>query len=1645
MPSLVLYLPNGLDCILLHQNNGLKRFKKILKWFFIVLLALLAGVYIFIQTPFGQNWITRQVTKKLSRDLQTKVSIQHVDFSLMNKMHLEGVLVEDRLGDTLLYAGDVKVRITDWFIFKKNVQLKYIGLENAVIKLQRPDSVWRHQFLVDYFSSPPDSSKKKKGGISLDLKKAELKNVTLIKKDAWLGDDMSVNFGSLNLDAEKMDFKGNKYLIRSVTINSPVISLAKYDKRKPSDTVSANEIISDVFKPVSWNKGGAVVQIAELSVKNGIFKNDKLNGHQQFAHFDGQHILFSDINTDLKNISFISDTILTQIELNAKERSGLIVKEMKADVKVTPQGMAFSNMNIETNRSNLRNYFAMSYDDMGKLGDFIHKVRLTAVFKDSYVHSDDIAFFAPALKTWNKKINLSGKLRGQVDDFVGRELRMQAGGSTILDGDITMTGLPDINQTFIDFNAKDFRTTYNDAAAYIPAIRKVSNPDLSSIQYLNFKGNFTGFIRDFVTYGTIQTNLGNITSDLNMKLPKGKDPVYAGSIETDNFRLGTLIGDKNTGSLAVKAAVKGKGFSAKTRNTLIDGTIKFIEYNNYRYENIALKGTLDKNLFEGYAKMNDENAKLELNGIIDFNDKMPKFNVLANVFETDLRKLRFTSDSIQFRGKTNVDFSGQTLDDFLGTARIADAEILKNGQRLPFDSLIITAGYSGNEKKLSVSSNEFMAEISGDYNLKELPDAFAWFLNKYYPSAIKAPKRIPQNQRFSFEINTYYIDEYIRLINDHISGFNFSKLKGSLNTSTQEMAFNGTIPQFKFKQYNFDEVRLEANGNKDRIELTGEMRNILLNDSLSIPLAKFGVNSHNDSSRVSLQSGASQAVESANINALVKTFGDGTEIEFDKSDFTLNGKQWTIADKGKLILRRNTPLEGNVVMTESDQKIILKTEKSENGSWNNIRADLTKINLGDIGPFIMPKNRLEGLVTGNVLIENPTGNMNISSNNIRTEQLRLDNDSLGEVNIVAAFNNPKKELTFNGSTVNQENNLTFNGSVYLDPAKAADSKIALKAKRFEIKVLERFLGTLFSDMQGYLTGDIDLDGAFKSLAVTGKGKLENAGLKIIFTQCFYKIKDTYIELTPEEINLDGLTLVDTVTKNPVYIKGGIEHSSFKNMLYNLEVSTKRPGTTDTMYNRPVLLLNTSLKDNKQFYGRVKGTGSLSVSGTDKDMYITIDAKASEKDSSYVTLPPSTSRESGMADFLVEKKYGREMNESDFRKKSTNLTYDVRLTANPAVTVRMILDELTGDEIKGKGQGTLNIRSGTTEPLTLRGRFDIDEGNYLFTFQSFFKKPFVLDRREKNYITWDGDPYGATMNVTAVYTASNVNLTPLATLLNNDDNNLQGQREDVYVVANLSDSLFKPNYKFSLKFPENSRVNTNPSLALGVQQLEKNENELNKQVAYLIVLNSFAPAITQSTAGNTMGNTLNEFAYSTFTSISGLLFNEINKVVNNTFAKIFGTDKIGFNISGSVYNRNLLEQRGSNLIPNQSQLDINIPIYISDRFYVKLGSRLDLALQNSSTVQENLRFLPDVTLEWLVNETGTLRASLFYQQNIDALNPTAIGQPGKATRYGGSFSLRKDFNKIGDLFKKRNSKKQKPEPTQTAPPGEAKKEEPVTGN
>lgn len=1565
--------------------------------------------------PPVQNWLIDKVTSRLSKDLRTKIEIGHIDLSLFDKLNLQQVLILDQQKDTILNAGEITVNITDWFFFKKNVELKYIGLRDTYIHLQRQDSIWRHQFLLDYFSTPA-SPKKKKDGISLALREVDLRNIQVKQQDGWIGQDMTLSLASLNTVSRKVDFRKKIIEINSLNINQPYFALRDYDgKRPPRKTETVPKPVVTDTSQIDVNANKWKILVSELGLRNGTFKSDNESRPLDPAAFDGKHIEFSRIFGDFRNVKWEMDTITASIKLQTKERSGFEVKHLIADAKFTPHEMTFENLDIRTNDSHLSNYFSMQFDRFSDMSDFEEKVRMEGRFDHTEINSDDIAYFAPDLKTWKKRIQLSGNVKGPVASLIGKNLDIRAGANTYFQGDASITGLPEISNTYLDIKANEFRTVYADATAFIPPLKRITNPDLSKLGFVMFEGNFAGFINDFVTYGTIRTNLGTVKADINLKLQNPDYPVYSGTVSTENLHIGPLLKQEDLGYVSLNATLKGAGFKTNSGNIALDARIKYIDYKKYRYQNITLDGELSKRIFDGSVIINDPNALLNLNGLVDFSQKVPEFNFLANIDTLNLYNTKLLKENIAFSGHVNAEFSGNNIDDFLGNANISNASLTRNGFPLSFDFLSVNSTLSDSTKHLRIASNEFSVDVDGVFKIRDLPNSVIAFLSRYYPAYIKAPAVPVLQQSFNFDIRTGNFDEFATVIDSSLRGFNNSHITGGIHMGRNTLVLDANVPYFKFKQFDFSNIDIDATGTYDSLTLYGSVSNIGITDSLKIQLATFNIRAHNDVSEVSLFTGTgnSKALDQARINAIVNTYANGVGIRFNPSSFILNGKAWTIEDKGELEFRSNAPTHGLLVLKESSQEIRIETMPSDVGSWNDAAITLKGINLGDLGPYLMPRNRLEGLVNAHVLIENPGKNMKISSRDFVGEGIRLDNDSLGNIGANIIFDMASQELLVDGKTLGTDTkSLVYNVHLFLKDQQSQEKNIiSLTPTHFDLKYIDRFLNTLFADITGDVTGNFEIKGPLNSLVVVGKGRLRNAGLKVKFTQCYYKIEDRDIELSENEINLDGIVLEDTITGNPVYLRGGIIHNAFDDMFYDITVSTRKPGTRDARNNRPVQVLNTSYADNKLFYGNVKATGSFVLVGAEDNSYMKIDAIASDKDESTFTIASANSQAGKMPDWLVERRYGAEVSDSIATANSeSNMTYELDVTANPKVLMKFVMDDLTGDQIFGRGSGTLNIKSGTNEELAIRGRFDIEEGTYNYTFKSFFPKPFEIIKGTENYISWTGDPLKANINIQAKYKADRVSFAPLAGV--NIDQSYANTRENVYIYAVLTGQLFQPEFKFELELDPNSRFNNDFNVTNALQQIERSQTEVTRQVTYLIVFNSFAPPQTGvSSIG--IGAAVNELTYSTISSLSGLFFNEINKKLNSALSSLLGQN-VSFNFSGSVYNRNVLGASNANFNINQANVSgaLLVPLF-KDRFVISLGSSLEVPLQ-SSTLQQTVQFLPDVTAEWLLNASGSLRLNLFYRENLDYLTTSNTGA-AKLKRTGGGISFKREFNTLQELL------------------------------
>ncbi len=1547
--------------------------------FFLVLLLL--------NTSPVQNYIAKKITSSISKKLGAEVRIRKVNISPFNKLNIEGILVRDLNKDTLLFANLCKIRITDWFFLQKNATLNYIGIEDAVVKINRKTNTWNYAFITNYFNNSDTSNKGNKK--HYEIKKIDLKSVRFEQNDQWTGNYMSASAVSIVADCKKMNIATGFIKLGNVGLDQPSFVMKVIPALQPSNSKKTVASTPTNSSPLNINADEITINKGSLVIDSDLEK--------PYPNFDGTHLHFFSINASIKNAFVSEKEIKASIKLSAKERSGLLVKKLNTAFTFNQNIMEFANLDLQTNRSRIGNYYAMKFSNFEKdFSKYISNVVMVANLKESVVHTDDIAFFAPAMSTFKTKAAVSGKYTGTVADFTVNQLQVRTGSNSILTGTFSMKGLPAIKTTQITLQKGFAQSTYKDLAQLIPSIQNIQSPSIASLGTILYRGDFKGTAFDFVTKGVFSTALGGITTDINLKLPTQAEPSYKGKLETVAFNLGKFTNNSDIGTIDFKGSIEGSSFDIEKLKTSISGDIRTIQYKNYDYKSIVTNGTFQKKYFRGDIIINDPNLNFTSSLEINFNQTIPAFNIVGDLAYSNLKALKLYPKFIEVTGLLDANFSGNNLDNFTGNAKFLNANINDSTTKLNFDSLSLRSSQIGIEKLITLKSNDFNASINGQFKVADLPKSIQSFLHHYYPNYIEAPGKLSADQNFTIKANANYIDPYISLYNKNWSGFNDFSFEGNINTKSYQLIASANIPYGKINDYAFTGANIQAKGDINNLSLLTNIDNFGIGDSIHFPNSIISIDSKNDKSIVQVKTSASSNLNDANLEAEVYTLQDGIRIQWKPSNFTLNNKKWTLEKEGELVLRKNFVQASNVKFVQGTQEILIQTEEEDGGNTNQLNIKLNNLVIGDITNLLIQQPRFEGIANGNITLKNIFSDVKVDAR-INSSQLRVDNDSVGLVNLTAGYDAKTGKLPFTVISDNKDYNIRANGFYSLADSAQQPLFTNIQLSDTRINFVEQFLTGIFSDIDGRATGQLSIQGNPTSPILLGEVSVQNAALKVDYTQVDYHIDSLRVTFLEDGIDFGKFTIRDKYN-NKAFGSGKLYEKQFENMAFDFDITTNN-----------LLLLDTKAKDNSIFYGKAIGKANFNFKGPSTNAKITLVAEST--DSSHIVLPNAVSKESASADFISYKKYGTEI-QSENKASDFNLLVDLDLTANNKTQIDVILDDVSGDIIKANGSGRLKIKSGTTEPLTIRGRYNIDKGNYDFSFQSLIKKPFELIPNKGNYIEWTGDPNKANIKIDAQYTAEQVALYDLIGNLNMSGA-VKGYRGPVYVVAQLRDKLTKPSISFKLDFPQGSPIKTDNELVQYLTRLEQDDNEILKQVSFLIVFNSFAPP-TIGNGGNGNANAL--FATIGVNTLSQILTKEINKMFSNMLYKLTGDKSLRFDVGTSLYsNADLLgaasgiNTTASNTGINRSRVNFKVgKSFFEDKIVVTFGGDLDFNLSNSSSVKNgNLQWLPDLNIEFILTQDRKLRAILFNKNSLDISGSSF----GRRNRFGASISYRRDFEKL----------------------------------
>ncbi len=1565
----------------------LQKIFRFLGYLILVLVLLLAIAYVVVQQPKVQNWLAQKVTKQLENKLGTPVSVENVSFTLANHVQLNGLYIADKSKDTLLYAGNVQMSITDWFFLKKEKpEISFIAIENAFINLKRigKDSTWNYGFILDSFASKNTNNTltthtktADTTAIAFDLKKIILKNTKLIQEDEWLGKTIDAYIGDLLISANELNLKKKTFDVSKITINKTIFNYREYtSNRGPRPRL---------LDTTAFNKDNWKINCSALSIDatKFVYNNDKIGFITD--HFDHNHLAVDNIDIKLNNLSVNRDTITAHFKnASLQEKCGFKIKQLQADVVLNPVRTKLSNLNLQTNNSIIKNYYEMQYNNFRDFEKYITKVVMKGNLENATISFADIAYFAPAVKKLTVKevtINKANVL-GTVNNLICTNIDIKTRNSVLL-GNLSLRGLPNINETFIELESKNLATNGKDVTYFVPAAN-VKSVNFAELNTINFKGTYKGYFNDFKINGNLQTNFGNINNDLHLTFLKGKEPTYDGYFKTENLEIGKIINQKVIGKLVADGKIKGEGFTLEKLNTTFNGNVSTIETPTYTYTNLKINGTMANKTFDGAIVANDPNLQMDFKGKLNLNAEQPVFVLKSNLINFNLKKIGITTQDISGKAKLDLNFKGKTVDDFIGSAKLYNVELLSNNKKINLDSALINSATNGSQKIITLKSSAADAELKGNFTIKNLPKALQYYLSFYIPQYINKPSSVAL-QNFDFNVQTKNIETILQTFVPNIKGCDNATIIGALNMQEQYLNLNAEAPYFGYKNFNSYDVKLKSTGDYKNLKLTGGTGVIVNGTNTIIPSSTFEGTLYNDSAVIAVHTtGGTYNVKNADL--FIKGFASKNifYVNVLPSSFYLYKNKWDIFTSNEIIINKKNIYVNHLHIENGLEKIAIKSIGDNN---ENLIAIIENLDMDELNSFATKPINLHGRINGIIKINNYQNEAALSGN-ISTSEIRFKDDNIGSLVADVDYDKTKKIITIsnNSGLLYKGDKSMVYGTIDLKNEKDPTLDINVQLKNTNLKAFENFFDKFIANTNGYANGNISINGPVSKYKLDGSVTLKDVTTKIIYLGTTYNIANGKVDLTETEIKINPMQLVDE-EKNVATLDGTMYHNRFANLRFGKEFGTVTNNLKIT--GKKFMFLNTTATDNPLYYGRVIANGTMNLSGPLENL--DMEVIATTLPTTVLTLPIRESYDGNKFDFIKFKSYTTDVvKQSTNVKEKNRLKIDLLINATPDALINVLMDPNNDESIVGKGTGTINMNIDLNNNIRMNGAYTLDEGNYGFRFRNTLRKDLTVEKG--GTITWTGKPLEAELNIVAKYAV----VTNLAPLLGSESANAsQGDKTNfpTNALIRLTGKMLKPDIKYDIIQEGNFDVNSLGNAKL--TELKSNDQKMLTQVVSIIMSKQFLN--TESGNGANL-NTTNII----LNTVSGIVTPTLSNILSQQANKLIGTKGLQVVVD---YVPDAIQANKTDLL--------NVTVrksFLDNRIQFEVGDNIEY--QRGTNKTSYTAIPSDFKFKYLVDPNGNLTLSLFRTTFTD------FASTERDPKIGIGINVNRNYNKLEDIWRRR---------------------------
>ena len=1363
------------------------------------------------------------------------------------------------------------------------------------------------------------------------------------------------------------------------------------------------QFLIDTFKSDEPGKKPLDLRIGSLLLRRVSVKWDKnWVPRRGYSRMDPDHLWLCDIALTAHLHKLTSDSINLDIRrLDFKEQCGLALKSFQAGLEAGPDGMHLSQFDLQLSDSHVR------------------IPHLDAKWKAIPTNGED-------LKLWLQRISWQAscdilldvqdiqRLVPDIPHYIPRMvLQMEASGAQGNAG-VSRLSLCTENQCAQLRATARLGDIYTDNPTASIMIEGLNiSPDI--VRLLPEKvGKYIARAGHTCTDGNIFLSKEKFMADLCVKSALGN--IHVGgvltggnkidaTVYTDGFRLdGLLAADGKSfpiGKVALQANANGllKGNDDKPElNVTVDAPL--LTLLGYEYHSCRASGRYSPTHSLLEAEVSDINGNMStrltytkdgghhLSGTLGIHDlAASRLNITARYPDS-----RLSADaSIDVRGRSLNDIAGQlSIHNLLMQTYDRDSTIVG-----PMYAEISTRPVSDG-RILDIESHDVSLHTQGNFGFATLPGTLRNICHLYLPGIVSSSAN-GGNDRIMFDLTVCDSTLIRSLLDTDVRIPQEAHVTGMVNGALNIIDMNAHAPELCFGKEILSNTNILITSDKGLLNA-----NLTSHRKMKDTVLPFHLTASAGNDRLRLRGGWDNnktPVYRGNID-ISATFPRGMNGEYGlnawiaPTDLVIADTLWRI-EPGTVSHHSGITSVNDVCVGQGKDRWLMVNGRISPSHEDSLIVNLHRINLEYVMNLINFHDvDFSGDVSGTACAK-ITGTTPWVDGHLNVENWKFNNAPLGRMTAHLNWGDTPRNLSIEADMddYSAQHKTHVDGHIMITGNKATNGlDLRVSTKNFNMAFLNKFTKDILEDVQGRVSGYCRIYGPFNGIDLEGDMLIDWAHMTLPMLGTDLYLANDSVRLRPGDISFDAIAtdasgiadshtlaaerriydisrLTTDIPNHSAYIDGHLYHNSFKNLRYAFDVQANN-------------FLAYDFRDfgENSFYATVLASGSVNIDGGKGRLNVNIDVEP--QPGTMFTYNVTTPDALTQANFITfGQLHDKTVTDSTVayiplhgHDTGGDMFLNFNLNMTPAARLRLLMDQKTGNAIDIGGSGRLTAHYYNKGRFQLYGTYKIYDGIYNINVQDVINRNFKFQR--DGTITFNGDPMQAALNLQAVYTVPNVSLDDLSTT------SLGFSKTSVDCIMNLTGRPQQPNIGFDFELP-----NATDDERQMVRSIVSTEEERNMQAIYLLGLGRFYSYSANVTSASKSSSAMNSLVSTT-----------ISSKINELLSSAAGTTKWNF---------------GANLKTGDDgwkNMDVE-GLLSGSLFNDRLLLSGNFGYREKYYTQRN--FISDVDVQYLLTKSGSVALKAYNQANDryfvqSALNTQGIG-----------IQLKKDFNRFGEMFRKRD--------------------------